>query len=986
VPHEPLPIDPLLPEVVAALRAAPSVVVEAPPGAGKTTRVPRALHEAGLGGAGEIVVLEPRRLAARLAARRVASELGERAGETVGWQVRFEEVAGPRTRIRYVTEGLLTRRLLASPALPGVGAVVLDEFHERHLQGDLALALLRRLQRTSRPDLKLVAMSATLDAAPVARYLGAPSLRSEGRRFEVEIEHLSPEEAARPDARLEELVARAVRRVHREGTDGDVLVFLPGAAEIRRAREALAEWAERGGVDLLPLHGDLPPDEQDRAVAPGPRRKVILSTNVAETSVTIEGVVAVVDSGLARVASHSPWSGLPTLELRKISRASAAQRAGRAGRTRPGRALRLYTRHDHDGRPEFDVPEVLREDLSETLLALSALGVRDLDWFEPPPAPAVEAARALLLALGALADDGSPTEIGRRMLRVPGHPRQARLLAEAAARGAGDEGALLAAILGERELRDRRALEGAALPATGPSDLLEIAHAFEEAARARFAPERLRRMGVNPGAAQAVERSRRQLARVARGLASSTPSPQPSPPLTRGRGSTTTSPPAGRASSLSGASHGRSTPSPSGASHERSTPSPSDASHGRSTPSLSGASHERSTPSPSGASHGRSTPSPSDASHERSTPSPSGASHGRSTPSLSGASHGRSTPSLSPRSVGGEGQGEGGDEEALLLATLAAYPDRVARRRAAGSDEIVLAGGGSARLDPASVVRDAPLLVAVDAEERRGDRRPGATRAEARVRIASAVTQEMLLDLFPEALRYEEALSWNAEAERVDATERLLYRDLVLEETRAPRADPDAVAARLAAEALARGPRAFAPEGALDRLLARIGLAAPHAGGLAPPSEADVAAALADLCAGRRSFAELREADLPAALLARLDPRARAALERLAPERVTLPGGRSARIEYEAGKPPWVASRLQDFFGMGAGPAVAAGKVPLVLHLLAPNQRAVQVTTDLSGFWDRHYPAIRRELMRRYPRHAWPEDPRTATPPPQRRR
>jgi ATP-dependent helicase HrpB len=323
------------------------------------------------------------------------------------------------------------------------------------------------------------------------------------------------------------------------------------------------------------------------------------------------------------------------------------------------------------------------------------------------------------------------------------------------------------------------------------------------------------------------------------------------------------------------------------------------------------------------------------------------------------------------------------------MATLAAYPDRVARRRAPGSDEIVLAGGGSARLDPASVVREAPLLVAVDAEERRGDRRfPGARAAEARVRIASAVTQEMLLDLFPDALRYEEALSWNAQAERVEATERLLYEDLVLEETRAPRADPEAVAARLAEEALARGARTFAEEGAVDRVLARLAFAAGHApdAGVAAPGEDDLAAAVRELCAGRRSFAELREADLPGALLARLEPRARAALERLAPDRVTLPGGRTTRIHYEAGKPPWVESRLQDFFGMAAGPAVAGGRVALVLHLLAPNQRAVQVTTDLSGFWDRHYPAIRRELMRRYPRHSWPEDPRTATPPAPRRR
>jgi ATP-dependent helicase HrpB len=874
-----LPIDDILRDAMAALVAAPSLVIEAPPGAGKTTRVPPAILAAGLAGAGEVVVLEPRRLAARLAARRVAEELGERVGETVGYQVRFEEVAGPRTRLRFVTEGLLTRRLLAEPSLPGVGAVVLDELHERHLQGDLALALLRRLQRTSRPDLKLVAMSATLDAAPVARFLGAASLRSEGRRFDVAVEYLSPEEAARPGARLEDLVSRAVRRLHREGLDGDVLVFLPGAAEIRRAREALSEWAAATGVDLRPLHGDLPPEEQDRAVRPGARRKVILSTNVAETSVTIEGVVAVVDTGLARVASHSPWSGLPTLEVRKVSRASAAQRAGRAGRTRPGRALRLYTRHDHDGRSEFEVPEILREDLAETLLAVSALEAGGgIDWLEPPPPAALEVARTLLLRLGALDPGGAITGLGRRMLRLPVHPRLARLALEAAARGASDGGALLAALLGERDLRDRRALDGGGLPPTGPSDLLELAHAFGEAARARFEPERLRRMGLNPGAVQAVDRSRRQLQRAVRSAT---------------------------ATAIATAT---------------------------------------------------------------------------STSTSTLTSTATSTSSLLP--------GTTPEEHALLLATLAAYPDRVARRRAPGSDEVVLVGGGSARLDAASVVREATLLVAVDAEARRGDgRAPGARPTEARVRVASAVTEEMLLDLFPDALRYDEAVQWNPSAERVEALERLVYEDLVLEESRAPRADPERVAALLASEALARGPRAFAPEGALDRLLARIGFVASHApeSGLAAPTDEDLAAGLRELCAGRRSFAELREADLPGALLARLDPKARAALERLAPERVTLPGGRSTRIHYEAGKPPWIESRLQDFFGLAQGPALAGGKAPLVLHLLAPNQRAVQVTTDLAGFWERHYPSIRRELSRRYPRHSWPEDPRSAAPPAARR-
>jgi ATP-dependent helicase HrpB len=342
-----LPIDPILPEIVASLRAHPTLVLEAPPGAGKTTRVPRALLDAGMAERGEIVVLEPRRLAARMAARRVAEELGEAVGGTVGYEVRFEEASSARTRIRFVTEGVLARKLLASPDLTGVAAVLLDEFHERHLQGDFALALVERLRRTRRPDLRLVAMSATLATAPLAAHLGAPVIRSEGRLHEVTLEHLP----APDDRPLASQVASAVRQLVSTGLDGDVLVFLPGAGEIRRARETCEKLAAEADLLIVPLHGDLSPEEQDVAVRRASRRKVILSTNVAESSVTIDGVVAVVDSGLARVASQAPWSGLPRLRVEKISRASAVQRAGRAGRTRPGRCLRLYTRADFDVRP-----------------------------------------------------------------------------------------------------------------------------------------------------------------------------------------------------------------------------------------------------------------------------------------------------------------------------------------------------------------------------------------------------------------------------------------------------------------------------------------------------------------------------------------------------------------------------------------------------------------------------------------------------------
>jgi ATP-dependent helicase HrpB len=862
---ERLPIDDVLPELVAAFRRARGVVLEAPPGAGKTTRVPGALLDAGLVGEREVLVLEPRRLAARLAARRVAEERGERLGEGVGYQVRFEEVASPRTRIRFVTEGVLTRRLLSDPSLARVGAVLLDEFHERHLQGDVALAMLRRLQRTVRPDLLVGVMSATLDAGPVARFLGeggsdAPCVCSEGRRFDVAIEHL-----ARPDDRpLATLVAEAVARLVREGLDGDVLVFLPGAAEIRKAMAACEPVAARHDLLVLPLHGDLPPADQDRAIAPASRRKVIVSTNVAETSVTIEGVVAVVDSGLARLATHAPWSGLPVLRVGRVSRASAAQRAGRAGRTRPGRCLRLYTRHDHDTRPEHDLPEVLRLDLAEPLLELHAVGVRDpreFPWFEAPGEASVVAGEALLRALGAITEDGALTERGRRMLRHPLHPRLARVLVEAIDRGVWEAGCAMVALLGERDLVTGRRGVGWGRSAAGSrevrgdSDVTAALARYEEARTGGVDPDTLRVLGLDPGVFHGVERVRRQLER-----------------------------------------------------------------------------------------------------------------------SVSRDRRGEGAPVRAP----------GDGEEVLRMALLAGYPDRVARR--VRGTEFTLVGGGSATLSEGSEVRDAEFVVAVDAEERFDGSRRGVV-----IHTASAIDPEWLLELFPEALRETVEARWNPSEERADVVARMYYRSLVIDEGRAPRS-PEAdraAAACLADAAVAKGPRAFARDpDALDRWLARVEFLARHMPELCLPvlSETDVLAALRGLCEGRRSFAELREGGLVEALVDRLDPAQRRALDTHAPERIQLPGGRSVKVHYEPSRPPWVESRLQDFFGMARGPSVAAGRVPLVLHLLAPNQRAVQVTTDLEGFWVKHYPALRKELCRRYPRHAWPEDGRTASPPEPRRR
>ncbi|HYO96612.1 MAG TPA: helicase-related protein, partial [Polyangiaceae bacterium] len=483
---QPLPIDPLLPQLIEALRSGPAVVLEAAPGAGKTTRVPAALQAAELAGGLEIIVAEPRRLAARMAAQRVAAERSEPLGGLVGYRVRFEEVVSDATRIVYVTEGILLRRFLKDPTLAGVAVVILDEFHERHLETDLLLALLWRLIRGARPDLKLVVMSATLDAAHVAQYLGnCPRVHSSGRVFPIELEHL-PQVDARP---LEKQVVSAVRRLLAEQDQGDVLVFLPGAAEIRRASSAMEALAQEQSLRVLPLHGDLPMAEQVRAIERAPQRKVVLSTNVAESSVTIDGVSAVVDSGLARVAAHSPWSGLPTLTTAKISRASATQRAGRAGRTQTGRVLRLYTRGDFLTRPEHDEPEITRSDLTEALLLLHGIGggqAPAVSFITEPAAAALNAARAALEAIGALTADGSLNATGRRLLELPVHPRLARVIVEGERRGVARKAALLAALLGERDVRsagrtDFGPMRSQVDTVSGPSDVLALADAFEVA-------------------------------------------------------------------------------------------------------------------------------------------------------------------------------------------------------------------------------------------------------------------------------------------------------------------------------------------------------------------------------------------------------------------------------------------------------------------------------------------------------------------------
>lgn len=771
--------------MLASLRQNANLVIEAPPGAGKTTRVPPAIL--GLV-TGEVLVLEPRRIAARMAARRVAAERGEAIGETVGYQVRFEERTGPNTRLRFMTEGILTRRLITDPFLTGVDAVVLDEFHERHLESDLALALLKRLQQ-SRPELRIIVMSATLDAAPIAAYLNrCPILRSEGRLFSLSIQHLPYS----PDP-IHVQVRRAAEKLTAQlaaQPAGNILVFLPGIAEIRRTARECEALAQRAGIVILPLHGDLSPAEQDRVVMPSAERKLILATNVAESSVTVEGVTAVIDSGTARFASHSAWTGLSTLQVGRISKASATQRAGRAGRTGPGQVLRLYPEEDYQLRPEHDAPEIVRADLAQLLLSLRAMNIQhsdDLDWLTPPPHGAVQSADRLLDLLGAIGD------MARRLARFPLPPRLARMIVEALDRGAGEDGCRAAAFL--------------SLGSRSPKNDLLDALGLPQDQHQRQHTEQLLRMARPP----------RQTV------------------------------------------------------------------------------------------------------HE---------------------------------------------DAALLISLLAGFPDRVARLRS--GNQVLLSTGLSAEVFGERPAYE--FMLVLDAEDRRENPLP-------LVRLTARVEPEWLLDLFPERIQESTSVVWNRATERVEKVSALLYDKLILEESRglAPEAEAADLLARMALEA---GIEKFVDKEALDNFLARLAFA-----GLDLP---DIPQAFRELCMGCHSFNDLKTAATHFLPSLEHDTNHKL-LNELAPISIRLKNGRQAKVHYghasapQASQPhasqPWISSRLQDFFGMTETPRIGPNRTPLVVHLLAPNHRAVQTTTDLAGFWERLYPQVRRELQRRYPKHAWPECP-----------
>jgi ATP-dependent helicase HrpB len=871
--REPLPIDQVLPQLVEALRADGGVVLQAPTGAGKTTRVPVALLQAGLAGERQIVMLEPRRIAARAAARRMAAELGIELGREVGFQVRFERCAGPDTRILVVTEGVLLRMLHDDPFLETVGIVVFDEFHERSLDVDLGLGMTRLLRRTVRPDLRVVVMSATLAGESVARYLdNCPLVTSEGRLFPVDIEYMA-REARQP---WPEVITRALWRLLPR-TPGDVLVFLPGVGEIHQTARHLADLARREQFDIAPLYGDLPADQQDAVLNPGPRRRVILATNVAETSVTVPGVTGVIDTGQARILAFDPAVGLDRLELAAISQASADQRAGRAGRLQPGHCVRLWSGSQHGARPAHNEPEVRRVDLAGAVLQLHSLGESDIlafPWFEPPRAAAARKATELLEQIGALRD-GQLTPTGRLLARLPVHPRIGRLLLEGHNAHCLDRIALAAALLSERDpfrsgpsgdstgaggrgagSRNAGGANGAfGRGATGPvgptrastrSDLLERVEAIEEhldSGRADFPFGSLSR-----GAVRSIVQARDQLARLVRSAL--------------------------RRSHLG-------------------------------------------------------------------------------------------PPPTAPQSTSGS------RDESFLRAVFAAFPDRLACRREPHSPRALMTGGRGVRLDPASGVHQAELFVCVSLDAGQG---------ESRVRIASSVERDWLpRDGFTTAIDvvFEEATG------RLSARRRVRYADLVLEESPAALPSGEAAAEALAAAAATRLPQVLpAADSDAGKFLARVRCLREWMPELELPplGDSDLVPLLPWVCAGCRSLAEVRDADWQSAIASLLTPAQQQAVRREAPERIAVPSGSHIALVYEQGRPPVLAVRIQEVFGLRDTPRIAGGRVRVLMHLLGPNYRPQQVTDDLASFWGYAYLEIRKELRRRYPKHAWPDDPATATP------
>lgn len=829
-----LPVKAVIPSLSAALAEHPSAVLCAPPGSGKTTLVPLELLDAAWLAGGRILMLEPRRLAARAAAARMAFLLGEAVGETVGYAIRLERKVSPRTRIEVVTEGILTRRLQQDPTLPGVGLVIFDEFHERNLQSDLALALSLDVQQGLREELRLLVMSATLDSDWVSGLLGgAPVIRAEGRSYPVAL-YYQPD---MPDRRrIAEQTAAAVLQAYRRER-GDLLVFLPGVGEIKRTRGLLQNrLSDEAQAPLVtPLYGDLPKAEQDRALLPdaGGRRRIVLTTSIAETSLTIEGVTAVVDSGWSRLPLFLPGIGLTRLETMPISRAAADQRAGRAGRLGPGSCYRLWPERYLDRLPAFHPAEILQADLAPLVLELARWGISDplqLRWPEPPPQAAYAQACDLLQRLGALDLQRRLTPLGRNMAGLPLHPRLSHMLLRcdpAHGRRVCD----LAALLSERDILPHRSAAGGSADITLRLRLLDAWRAAGTGAKSAAT--------ADPPACRQVDRVSRDWLKRLQGVAS------------RGETFKLT------------------------------------------------------------------------------------------------------------------------DAQYLALA----YPDRLAQQT--GHGRFRLAGGRAVRLAEDDPLAGEAFLVAAQLD---------AGHTEGRIRLAAGIGETEIRQLPDLQTASVELVGWDKASQRVSMLCEERLGALVLRQSALRDADPEQVLAAMLQGVAQMGLASLPWSGPLTQWRDRVCWLrqAMQECGLPDLSDAWLAGHLESWLGpwlvGLTSRAQLQRLDLSAILKSQLSWEQQQLIEREAPAHIRVPSGSRIPLRYTAGEAPVLAVRLQELFGLSETPRVGGGRVPVMLHLLSPAQRPMQITDDLGGFWRRTYAEVKRELMGRYPKHYWPDNPWEAAP------
>lgn len=845
----PLPVVAHADAIVGMLRASGRLVLSAPTGSGKTTQVPQILLRAGAAAGlsdGRIIVLQPRRLATRVVATRVAKELGVALGSEVGYETRHEQAISPQTRLAFMTEGLFLRRMLGDPTLRGVSCVLLDEFHERSVDADLILGLVTTLQSHRRDDLRLAVMSATLDVERLREFLGVPPLMVSGRLFPVTVEHVrSP-----VSDRVWESAADATVALLRESDGGNVLIFMPGVHEIGRTISALRARIGAAALELLPLHGSLTPAQQDRAVAPGSQRKVIVATNVAETSLTIEGVSAVVDSGLARIHRHDPRRGINVLAVEPISQASAEQRAGRAGRLGPGRCIRLWTQADHRQRPERTAPEIRRLELAEPLLHLRAMGIDDarrFAWLDPPEPLALEQAESLLVRLGAVDAAGTLTADGARMAGFPVHPRIGRFLLAAATLGCLGRAVIWAALAGERDIVERSTparLLAWRREGEPPSDLSVREALLAEAMRRNLDPSFMQQEGLSAAAcreaARSVEQLRKSAARLGASLAS------------------------GRA-------------------------------------------------------------------------------------------------------------------EDLIRAMLPSFPDHLAVRHDPQRPHCAMPGRKRVVLDEASVVRGAGPLLALELREiGKGDR------SETALSLATQVEESLLREVFPGAYAVVVEDAWDARRSAVEQVERRILRlaEGELELGRTVRTGAGAGDAQGAATTMVE--RIVSGELLLERWdekveqwIRRVRLVAGRwpERGLIVYDDDDRRVILHEIVGDATRFSAIRDKPCLDAVKSALSWEDRRFVENMTPESIALPSGAALRLEYPAEGPPIGRARIQQLFGLSSSPTVCGGRQPVLMEILAPNQRPVQRTQDLANFWKTLYPELRKELKRRYPKHDWPEVP-----------